>query len=195
MTWKVFPEKIKKLDWKSNKKQEWNTTAQKSGSGKIRTMCNQTLPTWTIETKFTMLNDEEYKILLGFVASVKGGFEPFLWLDPEDYRENGIAVTSGEDGIFQAVMRYGDWQEPVECIADLSVVYGGETLPVERLKIDGGKFQILDATGSPITGATKVLASYRYYWLVRFAGDGMTIERIFTGINRSKSFKLEVVRP
>jgi len=192
--WKIFPPNLVKLDWKSTKKQSWNTTVQKSGSGKIRTMCNQTLPAWTIETKFNMLTDSDYRQLLGFVAAVKGGFEPFLWLDPEDYQEQNILLTSSNEGYFQAVMRLGEWQEPVEGIKDLALVYEGEELPAERLEIIGGQFYLLDEYGNRITTSTTVTASYKYYWLVRFADDGLSVERIFYDINKSKSFKLEVVR-
>lgn len=183
MAYKVFPSNLVKLDWKSTKKQSWNTTVQKAGSGKIRTMCNQSLPSWTIETKFNMLTDADYRQLLGFVASVKGGFEPFLWLDPEDYQETDVPLTADSEGYFQAVMRMGEWQEPVEGITDLTV---GEQ-KIDGANIDGGRFTF--------DGATNIRASYKYYWLVRFADDAMSIERIFYGINKSKSFKLEVVRP
>lgn len=192
MEWKKFPSSLVKLDWKSTKTQNWNTTRQKAGSGKIRTMCNQTLPSWTIETKFNMLNDSQYKELLGFAALVKGGFEPFLWRDFEDYEEKNIELTSNADGIFQAVMRFGEWQEPVEYIENLSVV--GEDIPKDRIRIEGGQFYIVDDTDFVIFRNQTITVNYTYYWLVRFAGDSMTVERIFYNISRSKSFKLEAVR-
>jgi len=195
LAYKVFPSNLVKLDWKSTKKQSWNTTVQKSGSGKIRTMCNQSLPSWTIETKFNMLTDADYRQLLGFVASVKGGFEPFLWLDPEDYKEDDVTLTS-IGGVFQGIMRMGEWQEDAIAIKDLLVIHNHEQIPGERIRIDGGAFYIVDEiSGDPITEEMTITAYYKYYWLVRFADDAMSIERIFYGINKSKSFKLEVVRP
>ena len=40
----------------------------------------------------------------------------------------------------------------------------------------------------------KVTADYTYYWKVMFADDGIDIERQYLNINKSKTFKLEVVR-
>ena len=92
MTLKKFPEDLNGLAWESIKSMEWNTKVQKSGSGKVRTLTTQLLPNWTIETKFQILTDEQYRKLLGFVALLKGAHIPFLWLDPEDYEEKGIQL-------------------------------------------------------------------------------------------------------
>lgn len=110
----------------------------------------------------------------------------------EDYEEKNIELTSNADGIFQAVMRFGEWQEPVEYIENLSVV--GEDIPKDRIRIEGGQFYIVDDTDFVIFRNQTITVNYTYYWLVRFAGDSMTVERIFYNINRSKSFKLEAVR-
>ena len=74
------------------------------------------MPNWTIETKFQILTDEQYRKLLGFVALLKGAHIPFLWLDPEDYEEKGIQLPLITNGTYQAVMKMGDYVEPVEYI-------------------------------------------------------------------------------
>ena len=68
MTLRKFPEDLNGLAWESIKSMNWNTKVQKSGSGKVRTLTTQLLPNWTIETKFQILTDEQYRKLLGFVA-------------------------------------------------------------------------------------------------------------------------------
>lgn len=89
MSLKKFPATLNKLAWSSTKSLSWDVTAQTAGSGRVRTLTNQLLPCWTIETKFAHLDNDEARRFLGFVASVKGGFEPFLWKDPEDHKAWG----------------------------------------------------------------------------------------------------------
>lgn len=90
MSIRKFPIELNTLSWSSTKAMKWDTEVQTSGSGKVRTMTNLLLPNWTIETKFAYLTNAEYRKLLGFVALVKGAFEPFLWLDPEDHAAKGV---------------------------------------------------------------------------------------------------------
>jgi len=56
---------------------------------------------------------------MGFFASIKGGHEPFLWLDPEDYQEKGIPLGTGAEGKWQAVRNFGGYLEPVEHIENV----------------------------------------------------------------------------
>lgn len=80
MTLRKFPEDLNGLAWESIKSMNWNTKVQKSGSGKVRTLTTQLSPNWTIETKFQILTDEQYRKLLGFVALLKGAHIPFYGL-------------------------------------------------------------------------------------------------------------------
>lgn len=80
MILRKFPEDLNGLAWESIKSMDWNTKVQKSGSGKVRTLTTQLLPNWTIETKFQILTDEQYRKLLGFVALLKGAHIPFCGL-------------------------------------------------------------------------------------------------------------------
>lgn len=80
---KKFPN-IKSLAWKSTKEQKWNTVVKTAGSGRIRTMTTWQYPQYIISTQFAYLTTEQYKELMGFFSTIKGGQESFLWLDPED---------------------------------------------------------------------------------------------------------------
>ena len=189
MALRKFPE-LRKLAYSSTKKQKWNTQVQKSGSGKERTLTTQLLPNWTIETKFQILTDEQYRKLLGFVALLKGAHIPFLWLDPEDYEEKGIQLPLITDGAYQAVMKMGDYVEPVEYIEKVTVYVDGVKQASSAYTVTGGTVKFKTA---PV-GTAKVTADYTYYWKVMFADDGIDIERQYLNINKSKTFKLEVVR-
>ena len=153
---------------------------------------------------------------MGFVAARKGGYEPFLWLDGEDYQEKGIILPKISNGIYQAVMKMGEYVEPVEYIENVSVYVNGTKQAANKYTTNNGyiTFVTAPATGAvvtadytyywkvngyitfvtaPATGAV-VTADYTYYWKVRFDDDGMGINHIFDNINRSERFKLVTVR-
>lgn len=190
MSIRKFPIELNTLSWSSTKNMSWNTEIQTSGSGKVRTMTNLLLPNWTIETKFAYLTNEEYRKLLGFVALVKGAFEPFLWLDPEDHEAKGVRLAASSSGKYQAVMILGDYIEPVEYIEKVSVYVNGNKQTTDTYTTNNG--YIIFETPPP-AGAV-VTADYTYWWKVMFKDDGITIENVFTNINKTKSFKLVTVR-
>ena len=185
MGYKKFPD-IRRFAWDSSKKQSWNTTVQKSASGRIRTMTNQLYPAWTIKASYNALTDEEARQLLGFIAERKGCYEPFLWLDPEDYKATGVALVN-TNGYYQAVMNVVGYVEPVEYIEHVTVYVDGIKQAANTYSVEDGviKFAV-QPTGN-------VTADYTYYWLVHFSEDGITINKIFDNINKA-SITLAVVR-
>jgi hypothetical protein len=181
---KFFPNN-KKFAWNSKKSQKWNTNAQTSASGRMRTQTNQLLPLWQIEASYPGLTDDEARELLGFVASCKGGFEPFFWLDPEDYQATNQVLAPLGNNQYQAVMVQGEYVEAVEYIDNVTVRVNGSV--VYNYSINGG---VITFTSTP---SGEVTADYRYYWKVRFVDDGIAVSKIYKNINQA-SFKLEVVR-
>lgn len=191
MAIRIFPSDLNKLAWSSKKTMAWNTEVQTSGSGMVRTMTNRLYPSWTIQTKFAFLSNLEYQKFLGFVALVKGAHEPFLWLDPDDYEIKGLRLTANADGkTYQALLKMGEYVEPVEYIDRVTVYINGITAPATSYKVQDGQIIFNTAPGRD----AKVTADYRYYWKVMFKDDKVTIENVYTNINKSDTFKLEVVR-
>lgn len=190
MALRKFPIELNKLSWSSTKAMRWNTEVQTSGSGKVRTMTNLLLPNWTIETKFVYLTDDEYRKLLGFVALCKGAFEPFLWKDPEDYQEKNRQLPMVTAGTYQAIMAMGDYVEPVEYIENVTVWVDGQLQKSSAYSVVNGCIVFKTAPGATAI----VKASYTYWWKVMFKDDGLTIEKVFQNINKTKSFKLVTVR-
>lgn len=160
-----------------------------SGSGKTRSMTNQLYPQWIISAKLLHLTREEANELMGFVALLKGNYEPFLWLDPEDYEEKGVQLPMISPGIYQAVMRIGGYTEPVDYIENVTVYIDG-TKQSSGYSITNGtiKFSVAPAANF------KVTADYTYYWKVRFTQDEMEIQNIFINLNDSKTFKMVSAR-
>lgn len=186
MALKKFP-KIKSFAWKSSKVQKWESKVKQSGSGKVRTLTTWQRPRYTITTEFAYLTPKQYKELMGFFSSVKGGTEPFLWLDPEDFEEKGIRLGKGSDGVWQAVRQFGDYREPVEYIEAVELFADG--VKIENVTVDKGLIRAV----SLVNADADITANYTYYWKVRMDGD-FTAELVYKDIYKSKSMKLVTVQ-
>lgn len=186
MALKKFPN-IRRFAWESTKTQKWNTTIQRTASGRLRTMTSQLYPAWTIEASYNVITDAEARQLLGFVAGLKGSAEPFLWLDPEDYEEKGQQLAQLDGVRYQAVMRQGDHLEPVEYIEDVKVYIDGILQGSGTYTVDSG---IVTFKSTP---AGVVTADYTYYWKVVLADDQLKIEKIFKDANKA-TITMEVAR-
>lgn len=186
MAIKKFPN-IKGFAWNSTKAQKWDTTVQKSASGRIRTLTNQLYPEWTISASLPMVTDTEANELQGFVALLKGSYEPFLWLDPEDNRAEDQVLAEVTSGKYQAVIKMGEYVEPAEYIEDVAVYVGG-------VKQDPSQYSVADGYITLKTPTSEVVkADYTYYWRVMLADDGLTVTKVFKDINKV-SLKLVVAR-
>lgn len=183
---KKFPA-IRSLAWKSTKEQKWNTVVKTAGSGRIRTMTTWQYPQYIISTQFAYLSPAQYREIMGFFSLVKGGTEPFLWLDPEDNEEINIPLGLGRDGEWQAVRRMGSYIEPVAYVEDLILYADG-------VRVDGAVSDkgVIRCSGTVAPDAV-ITADYTYYWKVRLDGS-FSAEATFKNIYKSKSFKLVTVR-
>lgn len=187
MAIKKFPN-IRSFAWNSTKAQKWDTAVQKSASGKVRTLTNQLYPEWTITASLPMITDAEANELHGFVALLKGSYEPFLWLDPEDYQAKGQQLVP-TNGYYQCVMAMGSYAEPAEYVEDLRVFINGEEADVGTYTVDRGAitFDVAPDASDIVT------ADYTYYWKVMLSDDGLTVTKVFKDINKV-SLKLVVAR-
>lgn len=179
------------IAWKSTKTQKWNTSVKEFGSGKERTLTRWAYPKWEIDTHFALLTPEGADSLFGFFASLKGAYEPFLWLDPEHNKVKDIQIGTGDNvtASFQAIKKFGGYVEPTKDVK-------ADTLEV---KVNGVKVKssvkdgLITLETIPKQGE-KITASYTYYWRVRLSDDSFGIEVLFKDIWKSKSMKLVSVR-
>lgn len=176
------------MAWKSTKTQKWDTITKQSGSGAVRTLTTWQYPEWTISVTFNRLTPDDYKTLMGFFATVKGGALPFLWLDPEDNHEKGVLLGRGSMGKWPAVRKFGDFLEPAPYVDNVTLYADGK--PLKNAFFNDGYISTTDT----VTSDAVITADYRYYWRVRFADDKLTTEATFINLFRSKSFKLVTVK-
>lgn len=181
-----FPE-LRRFSWNSTFAEKWNTTVQKSASGRVRTLTNQLYPAWTITASYPALTDAQADELLGFAALVKGSFEAFLWLDPEHNAEEGVPIVQLTDNKYQCVACVGGHVEPVEYVEDITIYVGGQKARESDYSVYGG---VVTFVRPP---AGRVTADYTYCWKVLFADDGLTITKKFKNVNTC-SVTLEVIR-
>lgn len=189
MTLSKFPVQLQgRVAYNSSKQQSWDSEVYESASGRYRSLSNQLYPKWKIHVLIQPLTDADARLLMGFVAARKGGYEPFLWKDAEDCHEQGITLANVSPLVYQAVAKFGNYVEPVEYIENVKVYVDGTETSDYTVSNGYITFESAPATGAVVT------ADYDYYWKVRFDDDGMGIDHIFDNINRSQRFKLVTAR-
>ena len=189
MTVKIWPV-MTGIAIRSSKSQKWNTTIEKAGSGRMRSNTSQLLPSWNINIKYAWLSDADYRMIMGFVALLKGAHEPFFWLDPEDYQETGIQLPMVSSGKYQCVMKFGNYVEPVEYVDQLKVYKDGTLQAASAYSVSGGTITFNTAPSS----SAVITATYRYYWKVHLSDDGITMDHVFTNLKQTGNIKFEVWR-
>lgn len=171
-----------KISWDTKISQTWDVAEQKSASGRRRTLCQQTLPGWTIEVSYPNLTKAERDTLLGFYAQCKGKFNSFYYRDDEICVANNVTLTKGTDGKYQCLITHGGFGESAEKVSDLVVKVNGTA----TTNYTESKGKITISTSGTVT------ASYKWYWKVCFA-SGLSISQKFADYYAA-NLKLEVVR-
>lgn len=123
--------------------------------------------------------------------------KPFLWRDEDANSVKDIELCADAFGYYRLPFHPLDtpYMEYAWYVDDMKVTLGDEELPRDRFLFYRGAIIILNEYGYEIkTVLPTVRASFNYWWKVHFVDDGQGIERIFYNFNRSKTFKIEVVR-
>lgn len=186
MVMRKFPE-LRKFSWSSSFAEKWNTTVQKSASGRVRTLTNQLYPAWTITASYPALTDAQADELLGFVAHLKGALEPFLWLDPEHNFAKNMQLGKINDKEYQCFAAIGDYIESVRYAEDVVVYVNNQKVALDSYIVTDGVVVFNDTPDGIVT------ADYTYYWQVILSDDGLSVSKKFADINTA-SLKMEVVR-
>ena len=192
MSFPVFPI-LPSMEWNSKKTQRWNTKVQKTGSGKRKAMTTWSYPEWLIQCSYKALSEKEIERVAGFCAVVRGGLQPFLWLDPEDYQQTNVYLGSGdgEKTEFQLLRNFDDiYVEPIRdvVLGSLQVFCNGKAVMHELLQ-NGG----INMAAPPAKGA-RVTASFQYYWRVAFEDDALEWNNFWYGYYKLNQIKLVTVR-
>ena len=183
MTNYIFPLDASKISWDTKLKPKWDVTSFRSVSQVRKALVQQEHPQWTFEIVFPKLDKHQADTLLGFHALCKGSWHPFFYKDFERYAVLGKTLVKGSDNTYQAVIPYGEYEEPASRI-DHVVMW-----------VDGVKSNDFTVSGGKITTAatgTIIKFDYEYYYKVVFA-DAITVSQIFFDWYKA-SLQLEVVQ-
>lgn len=177
-----FPLHAGKITWGTKKKQKWNVSEYKSASGMRKSLVQQKYPAWVFEIEFPALDKREMDKLLAFYAQCKGSWRPFFYKDYEEYEVLGKTLVKGQDGLYQAVIPCGQYEEPAAHIDNVTMWVDGRRS--KEFNVTGGKIS------TSMTG--NITFDYEYYHKVIFA-NSITRTQKFYNIYKV-SLALEVVR-
>ena len=177
----VFPLDASKISWGTKLKPKWDVTTFRSVGQQRKALVQQLYPQWTFNIDFPLLDKYQVDTLLGFHAKCKGSWHPFWYKDYERYAVVGKTLEK-VNGVYQAVIPFGDHEEPAELIDRVAMWVNGNKS--NDFTVEGGRITTT-ATGD-------VKFDYEYYYKVVFA-DSLTISQKFYDYY-NVSLTLEVVR-
>ena len=183
MTDYIFPLDASKISWGTKLKPKWDVTSYRSVGQMRKALVQQNCPLWTFDIEFPVLNKSEVDRLLAFHAMCKGSWHPFWYKDYERYAVLGKTLQQDASFYYQAVIPFGDYEEPASRIDH--VVMWVDGAKSDLFTVNGGKIAVT-ASGSEIK------FDYEYYYKVNFA-DSSTVSQKFYDMYKV-SLQLEVVQ-
>ena len=188
----IFPD-LKTMAWNNTKTPRWDTAIQKYGSGKRKTLSRWTYPEWELDCKYTCLDQAEIEEVAGFFLMVRGRFQPFLWRDLEDYKQEKVRIGAGDGQTtdFQLVRNFANlFVEPIRDIVDGSLEIYLNDDPSEVQSESEGLVKFAQA---PPAGAV-ITASFEYYWRVAFDEDELSWNNFWYSFYQLNRVRLVSVR-
>jgi len=81
----------------------------------------------------------------------------------------------------------GSYVEAVEKVDQLKVYVDGTLKAASTYTVSGGTITF---NTTPASGAV-VTATYRYYWKLHLADDGLSVDHVFTNLKQTGTLKFE----
>lgn len=184
MAERIFPLDSGETAWSSTLQQAWEVTQTETASGRRRAICSQLYPKLSFNVSFTALDDKNLSLLIGFYAKCKGTLLPF------SYKDYGARVelqelSRDESGKYQLFIKNGGYVLPREKADNVSVYIDDKE--TADFTLDGDILTVPAATAKSV-----VMASFDYYWSVRFT-DTLSVTQTFADVN-NVNLKLVTVR-
>src|SRR5579863_6263095 len=132
------------LGWGVKRSPLWKTRKQEAISGKRTTLADWSFPRWQWEVTVDFLRQagsnqqtpsfagstySEFAALAGFFNQRSGGFDSFLFQDPDDntVTHQSIGVGDGSTTVFPLIRAFGGFIEPIYAPNVMSTVYWNGT--------------------------------------------------------------------
>lgn len=184
MAERFFPLDAGSAAWNSSVSQAWEVTQTETASGRRRAICSQLYPKLSFNVSFTALDNKNLSLLIGFYAKCKGTLLPFFY---KDYgaRVELQELSRDESGKYQLFIKNGGYVLPCEKADNVSVYIDDKE--TADFTLDGDILTVPAATAKSV-----VMASFDYYWRVRFS-DTLSVTQTFADVN-NVNLKLVTVR-
>lgn len=179
----------------SKKKVLWSTRRARAVSGYERRVSQRVYPMYQIRLTVEVLRDvtgtDELKTLLGFFNQRSGGFDSFLYTDPEDYTVTDHVFGTRASGVtqFQLLRTFGGFAEPVNNVNVLT------NIKSNGVAIANPADYTISSTGLVTLAAAGTVGhvltwSGTYYWRVIFDEDELEFGRLFQYLHDLKNLPL-----
>ena len=216
------------LGWGVKRSPVWRTRKQEAISGKRTTLADWSFPRWQWELTIDFLRQagsgqqtpsfagstySEFATLAGFFNQRSGGFDSFLFQDPDDNTAPHAQTLATGDGVsttFPLVRSFGGFIEPIYAVNVPSTLYyngvaqprGGSTF--WDVSTWGG---LNFFAGTPYAGAvgTLIISSppaagtvigldFTFYFPCQFDDDTMSFEKFMAALYSAKSVKFSSLK-
>lgn len=168
---RTFPSSLfGKENFNNNWSIKWNTTAQASVSGRIRTLTQQLYPTLQTYLYYPHLTDSQAEELEGFINLCRGSGKFFWYKDYQRSKISNQVLSRSTSGTYQCITNIGGFVEPVYRVEAVKIYING--VETTSFSEENGILVIPDAKDNHT-----VTADYIYYLKCYTPDDGITIRR------------------
>ena len=167
------------LTWQNAKAPGFATKVQESVGGTVIAAAFRPYPIRAYEVKHELLRSygafTELATLYGFFCSMLGGFDTFLYDDPEDdtVTKSLIGTGNGSALTFQLGRTFGGFFEPVYNVNSSPLIYVNNVLKTVVTDYTISASGLVTFTSAP-GGGLPVQWTGTYYWRCRFETDDLS---------------------
>lgn len=200
----IFPS-LRGLSYPVVRSPVWSTNVLASISGKETAVALQAYPRWkwdlTINVLQTAAGIADFQQLIGFLNTLRGRFDTFLYQDADDNTVTGQAIGIGDGSTksFPLVRALGGFVEPVlawNSVAATRVYLNGTLQSVSNYGITlwgTSSPGVLTFTSAPASGAV-ITADLSYYWPCRMLQDNPSFSLFVQGMYDLKKLSFMSVK-
>jgi uncharacterized protein (TIGR02217 family) len=184
------------IAWDNVRTPVWQTRRQQSVSGKVTTMADWASPLYKWQLTFDFLRSNptygEMQTLMAFYNQLQGGYDTFLYIDPDDNAVTNEQINTGDGATttFRLIRAFGGYVDPVWS-ANMGVVRVGGTARSD-VSISADLSSIIFAT-PPAAGAA-IVASFTCAWRCRFSDDTIDFNNFMSQLYEVKQLNFESIK-
>lgn len=176
----------------------WNTMRKLTPSGRSYRGTFQTSPRWRYKLTYEFLRDTaatpELKALASFYNLMSGGYDTFLFTDPDDNAAAAqtFGVGDGTTKSFQLVRTMGSYTEPIYDLNGAPSIYIGGALQSSGYTISSTG--VVTFTAAP-AGSAALTWTGAYYWRCAFDDDSLTLRKFMQQLWDAQTVQFSTVKP